>query len=77
MPASDGKGWVPEVAIPWTALRLQPTAGATLRFDIAVIDGDGRRAVALEFGRMGRITRLVAALRGGEACGDAFAHVLY
>jgi len=44
--ASDGKGWIVEAAIPWTAIGLSPAAGATLRFDLAVIDGDGTRAAS-------------------------------
>lgn len=46
MPASDGKGWVLEAAIPWTALGLPPAPGTTLKFDLAVIDGDGKRAIS-------------------------------
>ncbi len=40
---SDGKGWVLEAAIPWSSLGLTATPGATLAFDLAVIDGDGKR----------------------------------
>jgi hypothetical protein len=44
MPTSDGKGWVLEAAIPWTAIGVTPAAGTTLRFDLALIDGDGGHA---------------------------------
>jgi Carbohydrate family 9 binding domain-like len=46
MAASDGKGWVLEAAIPWTAIGLTPATGATLRFDLTVIDGDGKRVTS-------------------------------
>ncbi|HEX3133510.1 MAG TPA: sugar-binding protein, partial [Planctomycetota bacterium] len=46
MAASDGKGWVLEAAIPWTAIGLTPIAGATLRFDLGVIDGNGIHATS-------------------------------
>lgn len=45
-PTSDGKGWVLEAAIPWSALGLTPTPGTSLRFDLAVSDGDGMRALS-------------------------------
>jgi hypothetical protein len=33
---------VVEAAIPWTVLGGTPTPGATLPFDLVVVDGDGR-----------------------------------
>jgi hypothetical protein len=45
-PTSDGKGWVLEAAVPWTALGIAPRPGASLRFDLAVDDGDGKRLLS-------------------------------
>jgi hypothetical protein len=45
-PTSDGKGWVLEAAMPWAALGITPKPGTTLRFDLAVDDGDGKRLLS-------------------------------
>jgi hypothetical protein len=54
IPTVDGKGWVMEAAIPWSALGIVPQANQVLRFDIAIDEGPAR----------GRIRQL--AWSGGE-----------
>ncbi|MEJ0000428.1 MAG: sugar-binding protein [Verrucomicrobiota bacterium] len=47
VPGSDGKSYTVEVAMPWSAIGVQPQAGTELLFDLGIDDsasGTGRRA---------------------------------
>ncbi len=41
IPAVDGKGYALQAAIPFAALRFTPKPGQTIRFDLAIDDGNG------------------------------------
>jgi len=41
IPAENGKGYLLEAAIPFTALGFTPKDGQTIRFDLAIDDGEG------------------------------------